>query len=367
MCCIKIPIKQNKHNNQNSKNDIMTKYFLYLMLACCTTSIVAQNKTNEEPYSVQSLSKDAIKNVEVKTAGGSIAVTGVSPSDARIEVYVRANNSDDKLSKEELRKRVETYYNFSVNVSNNKLTATAEPKERNMNWKNAVSISFKIFAPQNLQTDLVTSGGSISLKNLSGSQDFKTSGGSLHVDNLSGKVNGRTSGGSIHVVNSKDDIDLATSGGSIHAENCNGNLRLATSGGSLNLTNLKGNIKANTSGGSIKGSDIEGDLSTNTSGGSINLDDMACSLETGTSGGNIHVSMKSLGKYVRITNSSGSVTLQIPKNKGIDLKLSGDRVSTPDLANFDGKMEKDEVRGKLNGGGIPVTVSGNSKVSLTLR
>jgi len=346
----------------------MKRIFLYLSLAIGSTSVIAQIKTTVEPYSVQSLSGDAIQNVEVKTSGGSIAVTGVDASEARIEVYVRANNSNDKLSKEEIKKRLQEDYNLNINVNNNKLTATAEPKERNMNWKNAVSISFKIFAPQNLQTKLVTSGGSISLKNLSGSQDFKTSGGSLNVDNLSGEVTGRTSGGSIHVANSKDDIDLATSGGSIHAENCNGNLNLATSGGSLHLENLKGNIKANTSGGSINGEDIEGDLSTSTSGGSINLSDMACSLETATSGGNIHVSMKSFGKYLKISNSSGSINLQIPDNKGIDLKLSGSKVSTTSLANFEGKVEIDEVNGKLNGGGIPVTVSaGNGKVNLTVR
>ena len=345
----------------------MRRLLLYLLQVASTTSIIAQNKT-EVPYSVQSLSAASIKNVAVKTSGGSITVIGGNNSEARVEVYVRANNSNDKLSKEEIKKRLDELYNLNITVSNNKLTATAEPKDRNMNWKNAVSISFKIFASQNLETHLSTSGGSISLKNLSGSQDFTTSGGSLSVDNLSGKVNGRTSGGSIHVANSKDDIDLTTSGGSIHAENCDGNLHLSTSGGSIHLANLNGNIKANTSGGSINGEDIEGELSTSTSGGSINLSDMACSLETGTSGGNIHVAMKSFGKYLKITNSSGSVTLQIPNNKGIDLRLSGNKVFAPSLANFDGKVENDEVRGKLNGGGIPVTVSAsNGRVSLTMR
>jgi hypothetical protein len=344
----------------------MRKLFLYLVIAGFSGSLAAQ--TNDQPYTVQSLSKAAIKNVEVKTSGGYINVTGVGDAEAKVEVYVTTNNSSDKATKEEIKKRLEENYNLNISVSNNKLTATAEPKERNMNWKKGLSISFKIYAPQNLVTNLATSGGSISLKNLSGAQNFKTSGGSLNVDNLSGQITGRTSGGSIHVANSKDEIDLTTSGGSISAENCTGTLRLSTSGGSLNLEDLKGDINASTSGGSINGSNIDGELSTSTSGGSINLNDLSCSLQTSTSGGNIHVSMKSLGKFVKISNSSGSITLQIPANKGVDLRLSGERVNAPGLTNFDGNLEKDEVRGKLNGGGVPVTVSaGNGRVSLSVR
>ncbi len=69
-----------------------------------------------------------------------------------------------------------------------------------------------------MSTKLRTSGGSISLINLNGEQDFSTSGGSLHVEKMSGKIDGSTSGGSIHVSDSKDEIDLRTSGGSIEAK-----------------------------------------------------------------------------------------------------------------------------------------------------
>lgn len=339
-------------------------FSLLISSACC--ALYAQNKT-EEPYMTKSLSNASINNVEVKTSGGSISVAGVNPSEARIEVYINGNNQRDNLTKEEIQRRLDENYNLDVSVSNNKVTAIAKPKHQNIDWKKGLSISFKVFTPKNITSNLRTSGGSISLKNLTGNQDFSTSGGSLHVENLSGKVKGRTSGGSIHVTDSKDDINLATSGGSIHAENCDGNLRLATSGGSLNLTELKGNIEATTSGGSIEGNNIEGELTTHTSGGSIHLKDLACSLETSTSGGSIDVSIKEFGKYVRISNSGGNVDLQIP-NKNVDLSLSGQKVTTSSLSNFKGTMEKDEVEGKLNGGGIPVTVrAGSGKVNLSMR
>jgi hypothetical protein len=346
----------------------MKKSLFLLAVGIYSLTANAQNKSNTEPYQTKSLAGQSITNVEVKTSGGSISVMGGSTSDARIEVYVNANNNGDKnLSKEELTKRLQEDYNLDISVANNKLAATAQPKDRNMNWKKSLSISFKVYAAQNMNTKLATSGGSISLKNLAGSQDFSTSGGSLSLDGLSGQVNGRTSGGSINVTNSKDELDLSTSGGSINADNCTGNLKLNTSGGSLKLSQLNGTIKAHTSGGSINGNNISGELSTHTSGGSIKLSDMMCSLETSTSGGHIDVAIKQYGKYIKINNSGGNIDLQIPKNKGIDIDLSARKVNAGTVENFKGVMNDDEIKGKLNGGGIPVTVNaGSGRITLTM-
>jgi hypothetical protein len=345
----------------------MKRLSLLLLSVLQVIFLNAQNKYEKEPFLTRPLTGESVKFVEVQTSGGSISVAGAS-SNARIEVYISPNNSGDDLSKEEIRKRLDEKYDLDIAVSNNKLTAIAKTKEKINDWKKALNISFKVYVPQNISTQLTTSGGSIHLTNLSGSQDFTTSGGSLHVDGLSGKVNGRTSGGSIHLENSKDDIELSTSGGSIHAKNNSGNLRLSTSGGSLELKDLKGTIKATTSGGSVIGKDIQGELTATTSGGNIQLAGLSCSLETATSGGNISVAFKEPGKYVRISNSAGNIALELPKGKGFDLMLEASGIRTDLLENFNGKMDEDEVRGKLNGGGVPVTVkAGSGRINLTLR
>lgn len=322
----------------------MKQYLLGLLLI---TASIAQAQNNKEPYLTQSLVKESIKNVEVQTSGGSISVTGVAPSEAKIEVYIQGNNNSS-LSNEEIKKRLEEDYELTISVSNDKVTARARPKERNMNWKRGLNISFKVYVSKNVSTDLTTSGGSIHLQSIAGSQEFNTSGGSLHLEDVKGKVNGRTSGGSIH------------------AEACSGDIDLATSGGSLHLEKLDGMIRASTSGGSINGKSIEGEFISHTSGGSISLSDLSCSFETSTSGGHIDVSVKEYGKYVKINNSGGNVDLRLPKGKGLDLRLAGNRVSTGELSNFNGHIEKDEVRGTMNGGGIPVTVqAGGGRVDLS--
>ena len=346
----------------------MRKLFLLMFITAVSFFANAQNKSDKEPYMTKSLSSESVKSTEVQTSGGSISVTGVnSAAETKVEVYISSNNGRNEISKEEIVKRLEKY-DLNVSVSNNKLTAIAKPKERNMDWNKGLSISFKIYVLKNISTDLATSGGSISLTNLNGDQRFTTSGGSLHIDNVGGKMDGRTSGGSIDVQNSKDDIDLATSGGSIRASNCDGKLRLTTSGGSLDLKGLKGDIKASTSGGSVKGSNISGELNAHTSGGGIHLYDLACSLEASTSGGSIDVEIKELGKYVKLSNSGGGIDLQLPKGKGVDLDLEGDRIKTDQLGNFDGKVEDDSLQGKLNGGGVPVRVrSSSGRISLAFK
>ncbi|HJS56191.1 MAG TPA: hypothetical protein VJ765_16685 [Chitinophagaceae bacterium] len=346
----------------------MKKSFLLTLLIAVCFSVIAQNKSGKEPYMTNSLSGESVKSTEVQTSGGSISVTGVnSAAETKVEVYISSNNGKNEISKEEITKRLEQY-DLSVLVSNNKLTAIAKPKERNMDWKRGLSISFRVFVLKNVSTDLSTSGGSISLSNLTGSQKFTTSGGSLHIDNVGGNVDGRTSGGSIDLENSRDDIELTTSGGSIRANNCNGKLRLTTSGGSLDLRDLKGDIKASTSGGSVNGRNISGELVTHTSGGGIHLYDLACSLDASNSGGSINIEIKELGKYVKVSNSGGGIDLQLPKNKGVDLDLSGGRIKTDQLGNFDGTIDDDSVQGKLNGGGVPVRVrSSSGRISLAFK
>jgi len=67
------------------------KHFLFLLLAGVSLGVYGQTGKGE-PYLVKSLSGESIKNVEVKTSGGSISVSGATAGESRVEVYVNANN-----------------------------------------------------------------------------------------------------------------------------------------------------------------------------------------------------------------------------------------------------------------------------------
>jgi DUF4097 and DUF4098 domain-containing protein YvlB len=326
-----------------------------------------QAQTSDKPFLTKSLSSESIHDIYARTSGGGIDVSGVSSGEARIEVYVYPSNNRSSLTKGELQEKLDKDYELTVSVEGNKLTAIAKPKDFDMNWKKALTISFKVFVPENVSTDLSTSGGGIALKNLSGTLNFSTSGGGLSLDQLRGKIHGRTSGGGITVTNTNDDIDLATSGGGIKASNCRGNLKLSTSGGSIDLNDLQGSIEAGTSGGPVRASGIKGELIARTSGGSVDLQNLSCSVEAHTSGGNMNVAITELGKYVNVSNSGGNIRLEVPANKGMDLKLRGERIKMDNVSNFNGDQEENKVTGKMNGGGIPVDARTSGNITLAVK
>jgi hypothetical protein len=343
------------------KNTLAIVFFALLVSA----SVYAQKDT--DPYLVRSLSKETINNVFARTSGGNIMVSGVSDGDARIEVYITSNNNNKFLSKEEIKRKLEEDYEFKVEVSDGRLTASAEPESSFTNWKQALNISFKIYVPSKVSTDLKTSGGGIELRDLSGTHNFSTSGGGLYLSKITGKTRGNTSGGGITVKDSKDDISLSTSGGSITASNCTGTIRLNTSGGRIELEDLNGEIDAQTSGGPIRGDNIKGNLYGRTSGGRIELSRMASGIDVSTSGGGVDVDVVEVVGNVTVSNSGGNISLKIPANKGFNLRLRGDRISTINLTNFDGDHDEHRITGKVNGGGAEVNVSTSGSISFSMK
>jgi len=343
----------------------MKKLSLILLAAFFGNLLFAQ-----EAFLTKSFKGESVKDVESTTSGGNISVEAVASGDQRVEVYIWPSNRNksSNISKEEIQKRLDELYDLTVSVTGNKLRAVAKPKQKNMTWKNGLSISFKIFVDKNVATDLTTSGGNIDLKGLSGVQDITTSGGNLTVDNVVGKLKGVTSGGNIDVRDSNDDIDLTTSGGNIDANNCTGKIKLSTSGGNVVLNKMDGDVNATTSGGDVKANDVKGDLSAHTSGGNVALTELACNLTAGTSGGDVRVSVKEPGKFIKLGNSGGKIELELPAGKGYDFDLSGDKIKTNGLVNFTGKVEDDQLTGSINGGGTKVTANaGGSRITLTLK
>ena len=327
---------------------------MLFLITVSSITVMAQNKTEKQPYLTKSFSSEKITNIVSETSGGNIMVE--SSSAPHVDVFVTGNGKNRNLSNDQLKSSVENDYDLTVAVNNGTLTASAKPKHRFTNWNNALSFSFHIYSPSNVSTKLNTSGGNIQLSGLSGDQDFSTSGGNLVLNELTGQVKGRTSGGNIYLKNCKNELNLSTSGGNIMGKDCSGKIILSTSGGSIQLKNLDGTTNASTSGGNIEAESIKGELAASTSGGNVSLQKLSCSLKASTSGGNIDVSIQTPGKYVSINNSAGQVHLTIPKNTGMDLKLSAMKISTQNLQNFSGTNNKDEIKGTVNGGGIPVTV-----------
>jgi DUF4097 and DUF4098 domain-containing protein YvlB len=288
--------------------------FLFLTPDVCGIDVDAR----EDPYLTKEFTLSGPGNLIVKTSGGSITVSSRSGNKVVVEMYVRKGLK--WLTPEDDGDKVIEKFEIDISQSSNTISAIAKQKDlgwlKNMNS----SISFTVYVPENISTDLNTSGGSIRLSGVKGTQEVKTSGGSLELANIDGDMVARTSGGSINIESYAGKLDAVTSGGSINLMSCNG------------------------------------ELDTRTSGGSIRMEDVSGSVDATTSGGGIHVKIHALQDYLRLKTSGGSISAVIPEGLGLDLDLKGNRVNTH-LVNFNGSAEKNKIKGSVNGGGIPVVLA----------
>jgi hypothetical protein len=336
------------------------KNILVLGIAVLTSLSVWSQEA--EPFMVKSFTN--VKKVKASTAGGNITVEGADVNSVKVRVYIRASDYNTKLSDSEIRERLEKDYTLKLDADGDVLVLQAKNRN-NVNWKKGLSISFAVSVPRATANDLTTSGGNIVLNGVEGAQDFTTSGGNLVVQKVKGKINGRTSGGNITAEGLSEDIDLVTSGGNVNAENCKGKIALTTSGGNITLDNMEGTVSASTSGGNVSGEELKGEIMVATSGGNVDLDEVRGSLKAATSGGRIKVSIEEVGKYVKLGNSGGDIDLELPSGKGYDLDIRGSRIKTEALSNYSGSMSESRLNGKLNGGGIPVTIDKAGTVRLS--
>lgn len=291
--------------------------FALAFLALLTFQVTAFASSHlADPYLTKKFSLTGAGKMNVETSGSSIAVTGTSGNEVTVDMYVKLNGREVGMEDAEVERELE---NFNLDISQSGNTISVIVKRKNNSGRSKLNLSFKVLVPTEMSSNFQSSGGSISINGINGTHQVATSGGSIQVANSSGQ------------------------------------LKTSSSGGSFRVENFKGNIDVQTSGGSIKINQLIGDLLVGSSGGSVTLEDINGSINASTSGGSIRAQLSDLEKGLILKSSGGSITAVVPDGLGLNLDLSGGRVNTS-LNNFSGEMKKDRIIGKLNGGGIPVTM-----------
>jgi hypothetical protein len=194
---------------------------------------------------------------------------------------------------------------------------------------------YNISVPANFQTDLDTSGGSISVTGLIGTVKADTSGGHLTFERIHGDIHADTSGGSITTRASEGAIDLDTSGGHIEVTDSRGTLRADTSGGNVTVLNFAGPAKIDSSGGKLRLANIGGKLHAETSGGAISA-----------------ILPSPVPDDIHLETSAGAITVLTPSNAAltVDAETSSGHVRS-DLPLSSTQADDDSLKGKINGGG----------------
>ena len=282
--------------------------------------------------------------IDVSTSGGHIALEGQSGNEAIVIMNVSHDGKPVAPDSREWNEAIEGY-DITVEKNGNTILAHAKRKSGYSKSTNKTSISFQVKAPHTVEGKLNTSGGHIAIQDLMGDQKVNTSGGHISIENITGQLNANTSGGHISV--SKQD----------------GDAQVKTSGGHISVIQMDGNLIGNTSGGAISVKEITGMIDVNTSGGKIDLNGTSSRVKAITSGGGIVADVRGITESMHLQTSGGQITVMLDASKGYDLNFTGGKIAA-DLNNFSGTSNETKVNGKMNGGGIPITIKNSGgKVS----
>ncbi len=245
--------------------------FNLVFAVICTASFA---ETIEQQFEVNLGGK-----LRIETALGAIKIN--THPQATIELRVLIDNDE------------ENQFSYSHELNDGNLTLIGELNGK-YRWARGPKVEFHLTIPKQYNVDLNTSGGSLTIQELTGDLQAHTSGGSISIGNITGDVFLRTSGGSIRSETISGNLNAHTSGGSINVtldKQITENAKLTTSGGSITaylIPNIKLDIYASTSGGRVK-SDflIDGKVKKMSVRGLINGGGPKLTLKT--SGGSIKI------------------------------------------------------------------------------
>ncbi|MFL5637033.1 MAG: M56 family metallopeptidase [Gemmatimonadaceae bacterium] len=224
---------------------------------------------------------------------------------------------------------------------------------------------FDIQVPRNYNVRLKSSGGAISIAEMSGRFTGQTGGGEINIARSNGEVDLQTGGGEINVTNSNLDGSVSTGGGLVRIIGVNGNLSghsgsgpvvytnssgekvtssgygigkgrraggafayssagitMNTAGGPLTLATAPNGARLTTGGGPIRIGASNGEVFAKTGGGHIDIGPAGGSVAAHTGAGDVTIELKGAGSHtVDVTDGKGDVTLILPADLNATLDL----------------------------------------------
>jgi len=149
-----------------------------------------------------------------------------------------------------------------------------------------------------------------------------------------------------------------------------GRVNLHSSDGSIRLANFKGDMDLQSSDGAMEVEGVDGALKAHASDGHIKTAGRFDSLQLSSSDGRIEtraLSGSTISSSWDVHSGDGSVTLQLPEAFAADVDLhTGDGHISLDLpVSVEGRLGRNNIRGKLNGGGNLLTIhTGDGSIHL---
>lgn len=149
-----------------------------------------------------------------------------------------------------------------------------------------------------------------------------------------------------------------------------GRATLRTGDGKIDVNGLKGELDLHSGDGSENLEDVAGKLHATTGDGHIRARGRFDELNLKTGDGHVEVRAEagsSLANGWRLETGDGNVTLEVPGDLAadVDLHTSDGHIDLDMPVTTAGKLRENEIRGKLNGGGSPLTIrTGDGSIHL---
>ena len=153
--------------------------------------------------------------------------------------------------------------------------------------------------------------------------------------------------------------EIETSGGGVDVSNLQGSVDAQSSGGGVEAKSIGGAAKLHSSGGAISASGIGGDVDASSSGGGVEVFDAGGLVVAESSGGGVSVSFAAgNAKGGTLGSSGGGVDAVVDPKVGLDIDASssGGSVDCDLPVTVRGRMQRDSIRGQLNGGGAVLKI-----------
>jgi hypothetical protein len=168
-------------------------------------------------------------------------------------------------------------------------------------------------------------------------------------------------------------LQAKTSDGNVTLSGLQGDLGLTTGDGNVTLDHVSGNLRIKSGDGQVKVTNADGVIDAHTSDGNLSVDGLFQALVLHTSDGSLDLNLREgtkLAAPTTIQSSDGSVTVRVPQSFAADLHVhtsDGHVDCTLPLVmdHYQSGGSGHELRGKLNGGGTPLTINtsdGNVKI-----
>jgi hypothetical protein len=286
---------------------ILTTTFIFCSLVLAAQKTVNKNYSN-------------VKRIQITTSSGDI--TFKKSRDAQVKLNLEFTYDEDE-------------YTPQFEQEGDKLVLT----EKFSRGNHSGSSTWKLEIPENVNVNINTGSGNISLDHLTADVKSNTGSGDIELTSLKGSFNSNTGSGNINANGIDGEIKLNTGSGDISLEEGSGNFSLNVGSGNISLNRLNGDFSVNAGSGDLraKALSLTGDSKFNTGSGDaeVALAD-ALNHDISVNSGSGDATLNFNGSEI-----SGEVTMTASKSRGkIVAPFKFDKEETIDDDNGNERIQK---------------------------